>query len=290
MEEIILNTINNYFEKQENNIFSRNKIKEILNNDIGYFKNINRFIKYLLENTSMEEIRLNFPSRPIIRYSWKEIDLMEILLKLKPLSYYSHSSALNLNNLLDSETNVILNFEQPEKEMGDYELIQENIDRVFKGKSRVTKNVTKYKNKIICLVNGKFTNKLGVINKKHKGYNLEYTGIERTLVDIVVRPQYSGGIQNIQKAFVNASGQFSVDKLITILKKIGHKYPYHQAIGYFMQKSNKYKEEELMKIKDLGINYVFYLEYGHKQCNLEFSKDWRIFFPKEPLKYNLYPS
>lgn len=58
-----------------------------------------------------------------------------------------------------------------------------------------------------------------------------------------------------------------------MLKKIKYVYPYHQAVGFYMQRAG-FDDAALNKMKKLGLKYDFYLDYAMKKK--EFSKEWRI--------------
>jgi predicted transcriptional regulator of viral defense system len=103
------------------------------------------------------------------------------------------------------------------------------------------------------------------------------TNIERTLIDIAVRPFYAGGTSEVQRSYVKAKRKTSVDMLVSILKKINYIYPYHQVIGFYMQRAG-FGDSALNPLKKLGLKYDFYLDYGMEEK--DYSKEWRIYFPK----------
>jgi hypothetical protein len=107
---------------------------------------------------------------------------------------------------------------------------------------------------------------------------LPVTNLERTLIDIVVRPAYAGGPSQVLKTYHAAKDRMSVDQLLAILNKLDYVYPYHQSIGFLMQKTG-YPEKSCAKLRALGINYDFYLAHGLHQP--EYSEDWRLFYPKD---------
>ena len=146
---------------------------------------------------------------------------------------------------------VYLNFEQPKKTRSDNPLKQESIDNAFKKKARITKSIAPFGDFRICLLNGQQTNKLGVINTSIKSNEIiSVTNLERTLIDIAVRPAYSGGIYEVLKAYEEAAEEVSINKLISILKKLDFIYPYHQVIGFYLEQSGAYREFQINLLKN----------------------------------------
>jgi hypothetical protein len=70
----------------------------------------------------------------------------------------------------------------------------------------------------------------------------------------------------------------SIKKLIEMLEKLNYAYPYHQAIGFYMDKSGYYDETSLNLLRKKGLKYDFYLDYDIKE--MKYSPEWRIFYPK----------
>ena len=113
---------------------------------------------------------------------------------------------------------IYLNHEQRPLPKNSNSLEQSRIDLAFKSKVRVSNNRTVFENNEICLVNGKFTDQLGVIEIQGKdNEKLRVTNIERTLIDATVRPVYSGGVGEVLKAFKLAKDKLSNNKLNQIL-------------------------------------------------------------------------
>jgi len=143
---------------------------------------------------------------------------------------------------------------------------------------RPSKYIFIHKNWRICCLSGLNTNNLGVVEiEKPNSGKLQLTNIERTLIDIAVRPFYSGGTVEVQKAYIKARGKISTERLISILKKIDYTYPYHQVIGFYMQRAG-FEDSALNSLKKLGLKYDFYLDYGMKEK--DYSKEWRVYFRK----------
>ena len=115
------------------------------------------------------------------------------------------------------------------------------------------------------MISGKNTNRLGV--EEIVGPNserLQVTNLERTLIDIVVRPAYAAGIIEVIKAYRAAKDRMSVNKLLEILKKLDYVYPYHQAIGFLMQQAG-YPQEKLCRTARARDD--LWLLSEHMDCN-----------------------
>jgi hypothetical protein len=93
----------------------------------------------------------------------------------------------------------------------------------------------------------------------------------------VVRPAYSGGIFQVVKAYSTAKERVSTNRLVATLKKLGYIYPYHQAIGFLMEVAG-YDEIRCRMLRQLGMNYDFYLAHGLKKP--KYSKEWRVYYPE----------
>lgn len=117
---------------------------------------------------------------------------------------------------------------------GGTEPSQLGIDRAFKGKCRVTKNIVKVGEQSVRLLNGRNTGAMGVESIHDESpTQTSITNLERTLIDITVRPIYSGGVYMVAQAFENAK-QVSIPRLAKYLQRLKYTYPFQQAIGYYL--------------------------------------------------------
>lgn len=273
----------NYFDKQNTRIFTPRNISEILYHGKRYWNlpesySLKRFIEQAIKNIDLKKEVVEFPHRSYTRYIWRKVSKYEFYLSLVQKSYFTHQTALFLHKLIDEEPKTIyLNFEQSKKPDHKGELSQEGIDMAFKNSQRMTKNIANFKNNTIFLLNGKHTNKTGVIKLRTIYGKLSVTNLERTLIDIVVRPNYAETTQQILLAYTRAKNNISLDEMLKTLKKLNYIYPYHQAIGFLLEKSGINDPALLKPFKNLGLDFDFYLTRQMK--NPEYSKEWKIYYP-----------
>ena len=123
------------------------------------------------------------------------------------------------------------------------------------------------------VTSGKRLEGLGVVHAQARGVNYRYTDLERTLLDAVVRPAYSGGSENILKAFKKAKKKIDLLKLNDYLEKVQYVYPYHQSIGFYLKQAG-YSRKQCAIFKK-KIRYIFYLNYGARSS--EFDEEWQIY-------------
>jgi predicted transcriptional regulator of viral defense system len=264
--------------------FRKMQIAEIFSERRGEWKlpvgmSLTEFITFLLAQTEMREVVL--PSEHYSdekRYVWGTPSPYAVALSLKRKSYLTHGSAVVLHGLTDQILKTVyLNYEQSPKPHGGG-LTQQSIDRAFAGTQRRSNLSYGYSDYRIVLINGKFTDRLEVAPiPGPQGERLEVTKLERTLIDIAVRPSYAGGIRQVLAAFESAKSNVSVNTLIATLKKLNYVYPYHQSIGFYMDRAG-YPEKHKAQLKQLGLNYDFYLDY-HLPNDKKYDPTWRLFYP-----------
>lgn len=283
--QIAKSDIVSFFEGYDKEILSYYDISRILDQNREFWRlqrslTTPRFIELLTENTNLKSHELDFARKKYWRFTWGDVSVYKLALGLERNTYFTHYTALYWHNLTDQIPKTIyVNYEQPKKRYVSNTLLQTNIDRAFRNSQRESKNIASIGDYKICILNGKFTNRLGVIDMvTPENENIELTDIERTLVDIVVRPTYSGGIHEVLNAYRKAEKRVSVNKLSAMLRKLNYIYPYHQAIGFFLQRAGVYRESQVQLLKNFDFKYDFYIT--HKMGDTEYSKEWRLYYPK----------
>lgn len=222
-------------------------------------------------------------------YLLEEVSPYEIALSLRPSAYFSHYSALVINDLTENNPkDIYINNEQTKKpiDKSNAILTQKKVDYAFSKPMRRTNNIAKFNYKKIeykvYMLNGKNTNKLGVVTKQPIGFSrpVKVTNLERTLIDIVVRPPYSGGVEEIANSFRNASNDVSVNKLISYLRKINYVYPYENAALFYSNKA-KYSKNKInllnKYIAEKNSNIDFYLDY--QMVDKVLDSKARVYYP-----------
>jgi predicted transcriptional regulator of viral defense system len=237
-------------------------------------------VSHLQEQSSLRKLILKGPThqQQFIRYLWREPAAVEVAATLRSTSYLCHSSAMFVHGLLDQEPSVLYaNYEQSEKPHPSGGLTQASIDRAFRGKQRESTFAFEYAASKIILLSGKHTNNFEVENRGlSTGSTVRVTSLERTLIDITVRPAYAGGVQAVLEAYRRAKGKLVVPTLMSTLKKLDYVYPFHQSVGFYLSRAG-YPKKSWTALKELGLSLDFYLAYNMRDPHHD--PDWRIYYP-----------
>lgn len=284
--------IEKYFNINKKRIYSLKDLQKILNDHSSAWRLARttttfKFIDYLCKRSNLQNISLEFPAiGKVPRYLWGQEEeneslelIFELCLSLKPNSYLSHYTAMFIHDLTEQiPKNIFVTYEQNFKDNTERVLQQENIDKAFKKPVKESTNVTSFREYNITLLNGGFTDQTGVIKTNNElGQVLRLTNLERTLIDIAVRPNYSGGVYEVVKAYGNALPRISVNKINAYLKKINYTYPYHQVIGFYLEKAGC-EEKRLKLLENNERQFDFYLT--HNMDDVLYSKRWNLYYLK----------
>ncbi|MBN9682167.1 MULTISPECIES: type IV toxin-antitoxin system AbiEi family antitoxin domain-containing protein [unclassified Corallococcus] len=240
------------------------------------------FIQFLADSKQLSVVRLSSDTGEVVtRYVWEQASPLAVALTLRPSAYLSHGTAAWLQGLTDQFAKVIyVNKEQSPKPPPRGGLTQEAIDRAFKGHQRASTYVFHFDIYRAVLLSGKNTGALGVEDvPTPEGEFLPATNVERTLIDLTVRPTYAGGVEEVLGAFRRAREQEKVDveKLLQTLAQLNYVYPYHQALGFYMERAG-FEADALSPLRALGLQHDFYLAYGLK--DLVYDAGWRLHHPR----------
>lgn len=278
-----------YFTDTQRNVFTNAEVAGIFDSKRGQWglpatMNTDKFVNQLIK-AGFQEVQLDFPNTPARKlYTIGDVSAAEIASQAFPKAYLSHYTAVSFLGLTEQIPKTIyVTVEQSKKNIDTAEarssLTQERIDSAFNKPQRFSEASAIWNDTKIILLKGKYTGNLGV-RSVGEGRHLRLTDLERTLIDITVRPSYSGGLFEVLKSFrlAGESGKVSLNKLLSYLIRLDFIYPYHQAIGFLMERSGAYKEQQLAKLRALPRPFKFYIAYDIK--DKEFSKEWNIYYPK----------
>ncbi len=202
-----------------------------------------------------------------------------VALSLVNNGYLTHGTALFLHQLTDQIPAIIyVNREQTPKPSNPGSLTQAGLERAFQGRQRRSNLSYRYRDYLLTVLSGKHTGRLEVIALPYgEGEELSVTSVERTLIDIAVRPDYAGGVHQVLAAYRNAVDRLSINRLVAALKTLDYVYPYHQAIGFYLERAGA-PTDTLERLREPGFKFDFYLAHGLRDPALD--KSWRIYHPK----------
>ena len=241
------------------------------------------FVTFMTEKTRLKSVRFSFPQREVSGFTWGDQPLLEVLLGLVDNSYLSHYTAIRIHGLTEQVPKTIfINQEKSSHTASHTEppdlLAQPDIDLAFSKPPRASQNEITHGDVRIVMLRSAYQASLGVITGTvnyggDRDLQLRYTSLERTLIDVAVRPFYAGGVFEVAKAFENARDHVSVNTMAAMLKRMKYIYPYHQAIGYYLERA-AYKPSLIELFKKLPMERDFYLT--HAMGKTSYIKPWRV--------------
>ncbi len=274
------------FDQAVQKVFSESQLRRLLDErgpswGVVPSTTLSDLIGFLTRHGQLKKHVLRVPeySRTVTRYAWGKPSPFELAHSIAPRGYLCHETALMLHGLIAPKPRTLyLNIEQSAKPASGSSLTQDAINRAFANKQRQSNMVYVGSGLSVVIISGKNTNRLGVKDIEGPSSEaLRTTDLERTLIDIVVRPGYAGGPSGVLQAYRAAKGRVSVESVLTTLRKLDYAYPYHQSIGFLMERAG-YPPSDYEQLRSLGLAYDFYLAYGIEKR--EFSPAWRIFYPR----------
>ena len=289
--QLAQDVITRFFDEEPTKVFRQTELDRVFDaqrESWGLAQRTSRseFVRFLRENGRLRLLDFPFPFRTEKRYVWGEVPLLAVLATLKARGYFCHYTALVLHGLTEQNPKTIyLNDEQTPKPAPAGPMEQLAIDRAFSGRQRTTTNRVEHEGNTIVILNGKHTGNAGVEEKEvdldGEPARLPVAGLERALIDAAVRPDYCGGIGEVLKAY-ELAGELepgvSVNRLAALLKKVGYRYPYHQSIGFYLERSGSFSPERVERFRSkFEFEHRFYLGYQMGETRLD--DRWQLHVP-----------
>jgi hypothetical protein len=208
----------------------------------------------------------------------------EIAVSMFPNGYFCNLSAVYYQSLTNQvpRTVYVCTASNAKKTRANDELTNSKLRQAFLKPHRHTKFVFAFRGFDIVVIERMEGTDSGVVSSKSSAgllpLNSRVSGVERALIDAVVSPQYNGGISSIPDYFKHARGKIDIAKLINIYQELNFTYPYHQAVGFFLDRTG-------MKALANEISAVFmpknkfYLDHSAK-ASWRYDEKWRIYYPE----------
>ncbi len=246
------------FEQQPRSVFSPSDLDKLIDQnraawDLSLSARAPNVIKRLLKNKILIKHEIAYgEEEKQVRYSYGETSAFDLAVSINPKAYLSHYSAAAMLGLTTQSPKTIYTTVEESLRMGssDADLEQRAIDHAFAQPQRRAGTIARVGEYTLIWLTGKFTNRAGVLSAE----KVPHTGIERTLIDIVVRPAYSGGAFMILEMYQQAIAQgTSGSKVTNWLEKFRYISPYHQSIGFLLREKAGYTGPALATLVEAAL-------------------------------------
>lgn len=278
--------ISNYFYNQKIRAYSTSDLQNIFYTNQQEWKlstrtTYKKFVKFLTKKGKLFSVKklvhIETGSEKFI-YLMINGNTYDIACAIKKKGYLSYLTALVIHELTLQIPKTIYISEEIHKVSQKKNIIeQKGIDLAFSKEQRTTTNIYRdeAENIRFALIEKQSNNiNIGII--KDNSFLYPVSNIERTLIDCVVRPQYSGGIFSVLEAFRIAINIVDTDKINLYLDQLNYSYPYHQLIGFYLDKAGCDRNRLLPFLNKVS-SLNFYMTYNLTNKTLD--PKWKIYYP-----------
>jgi predicted transcriptional regulator of viral defense system len=279
--------IQSYFSNGDRKAYTTLDLQEIFHENHSSWRlaastSYNKFVDFLCVDTDILRLtRLVHTSSGAIKkvYTNSEASNYDIICTIKKSGYLSYLSALVIHELtLQSPKTFYISDEIHKNYSTNSSLTQANVDKAFSKVQRKSSNIYKEEktgDRYVFIEKKENSHDIGIL--KNGLSRFPVSDLERTLIDCTVRPQYSGGIFSVLEAFKNARKKIDINKMIHYLDELNYIYPYHQLIGFYLDRSG-YSMGDLDLLKRRVTKLKFYITYNLNKKVLD--KKWNIYYPE----------
>lgn len=262
-------------------IFEDNRIKW----NIAAYRTSKDFMRFLRDSDVLQMKKLKHQSTGSTKtiLSKKNASYFDIGLTIKKEGYLSNYTAMVIHELTLQIPKTIYVSYMKNKAVTtaipgskNSSLTQNSIDSAFSKPQRITSDIYKSEAdgyRLYFVQKNYSPHNVGIESRN----NLKFTDLERTILDITVRPAYSGGVFEVLEAYTAAKNKIDLEKLFRYLNELNFIYPYHQLVGFYLDRAG-YNGNALELFKDKISDFDFYLTYNIS--NKQYDDRWKIFYPK----------
>jgi predicted transcriptional regulator of viral defense system len=281
----VLEEIKKTLHRRRPRIFSAQQLRQIFEKNkkkwnLPAAMNLKKFVAALEQEVVIDQYQLSFEAEEFKGYYLCSSSANYIISSIVPKTFLSHASALNVWGLTQQDNRIYINRElfPASAKSTKGTLVQTAIDSVFSRPQRQPAVSAEFNGIDVALIHGKFTGQLGVteITLKNREQIL-VTDMERTLIDCVVRPTYALPPGEMIAIFKKAKPSVSIPVLAAYLEELNYTYPYHQCIGFYLERAQNYSAAEIEFFSSQEIKYNFYLTY--ELISPAYDKRWKIYYP-----------
>lgn len=272
------------FEARQQRVYRERELEQIIAANRSAWRlavgtGVQEFVELMVESTAFQAIKVQLNGSEKTFYTWGTATVFEVATGILPRAYLSHYTALYLHDLTEQiPKQLFVNQEQSLKAPVLVPLTQADLDASFTKPQRQSTSLGTYGDYTLVLLHGKHTGQLGVVTQPHfAAGHPTLTSLERTLLDATVRPDYAGGVHQVLEAYRRAANRVSINRLVGMLAKLAYRYPYHQAVGFYLEKAGNYKPAQLNLLRKLDRTLDFYLT--HDMRTTAYSPEWQLYYP-----------
>lgn len=249
-------------------IFRNLKLEKLIPQAMSFYLIYAFFIEIGL---TVRIVKLN--NKIIERYTVeKNIKVYDFANSIITKSFFSMSTALNLQGYADYRTNYIfISAELTAKKYSTKELNQELIDDAYKKSYRLTQNYGEFEGNQIILLYPKHTSQFEIINFNE----FKISSINRSFVEMIVNMQYFQTSLTVIKIFKPLQLQLNLIRIFEIIEKFNFIYPYYQLFGHMLERIGV-DRSQLKIFKTKVENLKFYTDKN--QLNYLYDNYWQIFY------------
>lgn len=197
--------------------------------------------------------------------------------------YLSHYSAIYFNELIDQRPNdYFITSEKTGKSRAEPAPLKPLVvKQAFLKPARTTQNFFEFDQKKFYLLEKVWLKSPGVVSRTlesgSKKVEIKITSKERTFIDSIISPHYSGGLATIVKAYGEVS--LNIKELKNLYDTIDPIYPYWQNIGLLLEKMGKQNEASSWETAfKRSKKLPFFLEHEARSYWKK-SERWNVSYP-----------